>query len=67
MCATYLEVSVLTQQEVLRLQITVGDRHLVKVLQGEYHAPAEERRHVEGKPPEARLEDGGVPLVDVGP
>lgn len=64
---SHLKVSVLTQQEVLRLQVAVGNRHLVEILQREDHAPAEERRHVEGKPSEARLGDGRVPLVDVRP
>lgn len=64
---TYLEVPVLPEEQVLRLEVAVGHRHLVQVLQGEDDAPAEEGGHVEREPAEGRLGDGRVPLVDVRP
>lgn len=41
----HLEVPVLGQQKVLRLEVAVGDGHLVEVLQGEYDTSTEERCH----------------------
>lgn len=57
----------MAKQQVLRLEVAVGHRHLVQVLQGEDDAAAEKRRHVQREAPEARLGDGRVPLVDVRP
>lgn len=63
----HLKVTVLAEQQVLRLEVAVGHRHLVQVLQGEDDAAAEEGGHLEVETSEGRLGNGRVPLVYVRP
>ena len=63
----HFKVTILAQQQVLRLEVTVRHRQLVQVLQRENHAPTEERRHRQRETPQTALRDWRMPFIDVGP